>query len=180
MADRRDPFRPFETKLDEARALAILRDAVAGADDGELYLERRRSETLIFDDGRLRTAAYDAGEGFGLRAVAGEAAGYAHSPDLSERALTRAAETCRLAARAAEGKGVTLADPPPPTNRRLYGDMDPLEGPDFAARAALLAELDAYARAKDPKVVQVSVSLGVSMHTGLAGKSISSGACSGT
>ncbi|SDW70645.1 microcin-processing peptidase 2. Unknown type peptidase. MEROPS family U62 [Albimonas donghaensis] len=163
MADRRDPFRPFETKLDEARALAILRDAVAGADDGELYLERRRSETLIFDDGRLRTAAYDAGEGFGLRAVAGEAAGYAHSTDLSERALTRAAETCRLAARAAEGKGVTLADPPPPTNRRLYGDMDPLEGPDFAARAALLAELDAYARAKDPKVVQVSVSLGVSM-----------------
>ena len=64
-------FRPFETHLDEDRALAVLREAVAGADDGELFLERRRSEVLAFDDGRLKTASYDAGEGFGLRAVSG-------------------------------------------------------------------------------------------------------------
>ena len=62
------PFRPFETDLDETRALAILRDAVAGGDDGELFLERSRSEILSFDDGRLRNAAYDSGTGFGLRA----------------------------------------------------------------------------------------------------------------
>ena len=162
MTARTPPFRPFETRLDERAALAILRDAVAGADDGELFLERRRSEMLVFDDGRLRTASYDAGEGFGLRAVAGEAAGYAHSTELTEAALRRAAETCRLAAAAGGGSGAMSA-PPPATNRRLYGDADPLEGPDFAARAALLAELDAYARAKDPKVAQVTVSLGASM-----------------
>ena len=159
-----DRFRPFETRLDEGAALSLLREAVAGAEDGELFLERRRSESLVFDDGRLRTAAYDAGEGFGLRAVAGEAAGLAHSTELSEAALRRAVATVRLAAAEAGRRGETLTAAPPPagTNRRLYADIDPLEGPDFSARIALLAELDAYARARDPKVVQVTVSLAAS------------------
>jgi TldD protein len=81
------PFRPFETHLDEAAALARLREATAGAEDGELFLERRRGESLVLDDGRIRTASYDASEGFGLRAVRGEVAGYAHSTEISEQAL---------------------------------------------------------------------------------------------
>src|SRR6056297_448083 len=147
-----DRFRPFETRLDRDRALAVLREATAGADDGELFLERRRAESLAFDDGRLRTASYDAGEGFGLRAVAGEVSGYAHSTEISEAALKRAAETARLAARA-HGAEASMSAPPAATNRRLYDDVDPMEGPDFAARAGHLAELDAYARDREPKVV---------------------------
>ncbi|MGB5068146.1 MAG: metalloprotease TldD, partial [Albidovulum sp.] len=50
-------FSPFDPLLDPDRALTILRDATAGADDGELFLERRRSEALVFDDGRLRNAS---------------------------------------------------------------------------------------------------------------------------
>ena len=91
------PFRPFETHLDEATALATLRDATAGADDGELFLERRRAESIVLDDGRIRQATYDATQGFGLRAVRGEVAGYAHSTEISESGLRRAAETARLA-----------------------------------------------------------------------------------
>ena len=91
------PFRPFETLLDEGVALSVLRAATAGAEDGELFLERRRSEAIVLDDGRIRTASYDASEGFGLRAVKGDVAGYAHSTEISERALRRAAETARLA-----------------------------------------------------------------------------------
>src|SRR6185312_14717911 len=72
-------FRPFEEAVDADRALAVLREATAGADDGELFLERRRGESLVFDDGRLKNASYDAAEGFGLRAVRGETAGYAHA-----------------------------------------------------------------------------------------------------
>jgi TldD protein len=159
MTDR-PHFRPFETDLDEGRALAILRETVAGADDGELFLERRRSESLVYDDGRLRTASYDSGEGFGLRAVVGEVAGYAHSTDLSEAALRRAAETARLAAR--DGGG-TLAPPPVRTNLRLYGDLDPFEGPDFASRVATLAEIDDYLRSRDGRVVQATASLAASI-----------------
>jgi TldD protein len=149
-------FRPFETVLDENAAALILRNAVEGADDGELFLERRRAESLVFDDGRLRAATYDAAEGFGLRAVNGPTAGYAHSTEISEAALKRAAETCRLAAR--EGGG-TLAEPPAFTNRRLYAEIDPLEGPSFSAKVELLREIDDWLRARDKRVKQVTVSL---------------------
>jgi TldD protein len=153
-------FRPFETLIDRDRALARLRDATAGADDGELFLERRRGEGLSFDDGRLRSASYEASEGFGLRAVRGEVAGYAHSTEISEQALARAAETARLAVGAGGG---TLAPPPPGTNRKLYADIDPVADATFAAKVDLLRDIDAYARDLDPKIVQVSASIGASV-----------------
>jgi len=150
------PFRPFETHLDEAAALATLRAATHGADDGELFLERRRSEAIVLDDGRIRNASYDASEGFGLRAVRGEVAGYAHSTEVSETALIRAAQTARLAVGA--GGGV-MAPPPPRTNIKLYGDADPMADATFAVKIDLLKEIDAYARALDPRVVQVSATI---------------------
>ncbi len=155
-----DQFRPFETALDHDRALALLRDAVAGADDGELFLERRRSEVLVLDDGRVKNASYDASEGFGLRAVRGETAGYAHSTEISEKALKRAVETARLAV--GDGGG-TLAAAPMATNRRLYSDHDPLLDASFPVKIETLREIDAYARALDSRVVQVSATIAASM-----------------
>ena len=149
-------FRPFDMLLDEATALAILRQTVAGAEDGELFLERKRSEALVLDDGRVKTASYDAAEGFGLRAVKGEVAGYAHSTEISESALRRAAETARLAV--GDGGG-TLADAPKGTNLRLYTDADPMGDASFAGKIDLLREIDAFTRALDPRVVQVSATL---------------------
>ena len=75
-----DRFDPFAGLIDPDRALAILRDATAGAEDGELFLERARGESLVFDDGRLRSAGYNASQGFGLRAVRG-GVGQAHVVD---------------------------------------------------------------------------------------------------
>lgn len=157
MADGR--FDPFATHLDRDRALMILREAVAGAEDGELFLERRRSEALVFDDGRLRNASYDASEGFGLRAVNGEVAGYAHSTEISEQALRRASETARLAV--GSGGGV-LAAPPSGTNLKLYTDADPMADATFGLKVETLREIDAYARALDPRVVQVSATIAAS------------------
>lgn len=91
-----DPFRPFETALDRDTALSLLLEATHGADDGELFLERRKSEVIAFDDGRVKTASFDASEGFGLRAVRGETSGYAHSTTIDEHALRRAVATARL------------------------------------------------------------------------------------
>ncbi|OJY28647.1 MAG: metalloprotease TldD [Rhodobacterales bacterium 65-51] len=149
-------FRPFDMSLDEAAALAILRQAVAGAEDGELFLERRRSEALVLDDGRVKTASYDASEGFGLRAVRGEVAGYAHSTEISEAAMRRASETVRLAV--GDGGGV-MAPPPKGTNARLYTDADPMLDASFAAKIDVLKEIDAYARGLDPRVIQVSATI---------------------
>ncbi|HET9150069.1 MAG TPA: metalloprotease TldD [Alphaproteobacteria bacterium] len=142
--------------LDRTRAQAIAAEALAGADDGELYLEHRLSEALVFDDGRLKTASFDATQGFGMRAVAGEAVGYAHASELSEPALKRAAETVKAVA---HGHSGTFAAPPTGTNRSLYGDSDPLDAPGFEAKVALLKEIDTYARMKDSRVRQVSASL---------------------
>ncbi|WP_276716487.1 metalloprotease TldD [Pseudooceanicola nitratireducens] len=154
------PFRPFESLLDEGRALQILRDAVAGGDDGELFLERKRSEMVHYDDGRVKTASYDASEGFGLRAVAGEVTGYAHGTDVTEAALKRASETVRLAV--GDGGGA-LAPAPRATNARLYTDADPIAGADFPVKVETLREIDAFARDLDPRVVQVSATIMASL-----------------
>ncbi len=154
------PFRPFETLLDEGTALKLLREAVAGADDGELFLERRRSEVLSYDDGRVRTASYDASEGFGLRAVNGETAGYAHSTEVSEASLKRAVATPRLAV--GEGGG-TLADAPQHTNQRLYSDENPMEDAEFPVKIETLRDIDTFARDLDSRVIQVSATLAASL-----------------
>ncbi|MEP4197242.1 MAG: metalloprotease TldD [Aliishimia sp.] len=153
------PFDPFATLLDKDTALSRLRAATHGADDGELFFERRRSESLVFDDGRLKTASYDAGTGFGLRAVHGEAVGYAHSTEISEAALTRAGQTVRLAV--GDGGG-TFADAPVATNTKLYTDEDPISGVEFSVKVEALREIDAFARAQDSRVVQVSATIAAS------------------
>ena len=152
-------FRPFEDNLDKDATLADLRRATLGADDGELFLERTRSEALVFDDGRVKTASYDAGEGFGLRAVRGEAVGYAHSSDISAGALGRAVDTARLAV--GDGGGV-MAPPPRSTNRHLYTDVDPIAGADFPVKIETLRQIDAFARDLDPRVVQVTAVISAS------------------
>jgi TldD protein len=144
------------TDLDPDRTGAIVGEALAGCDDGELFLEYRQSESFVFDDGKLKSANFDTSQGFGLRAVDGEAIGYAHAAELSEAAIRRAAGTVQAVR---SGRGGTVAAPPPGTNRVLYIDDNPLDGVAFERKVALLAEIDGYLRGKDPRVRQVSVSL---------------------
>ncbi|MFN4309285.1 MAG: metalloprotease TldD [Ferrovibrio sp.] len=142
--------------LDRVRLEGLVGDALHGADDGELFLEYSQSESFSFDDGRLKAASFDTSQGFGLRAVSGEQTGYAHASELSEEAIRRAGTTVR-AVRA--GHSGVMSQPPQPTNRHLYGDDNPLNEIPFEQKVALLQAIDAYARAKDPRVKQVSASL---------------------
>ncbi len=142
--------------LDRSRLESIVDDALNGADDGELYLEYCQSEGLAFDDGKLKSASFDTTQGFGLRGISGEAAGYAHASELSEAAIKRAAETVKTVN---SGHGGTMAEAPQGTNAKLYSDLNPLNDVPFDTKVKLLAEIDAYARAKDPRIVQVSASL---------------------
>ena len=142
--------------LDRGRVESRVNEALKGADDGELFLEYSQSEALSYDDGRLKSASFDTTQGFGLRSIAGEAAGYAHASDLSEEAIARAAETVKAVH---AGRGGSMAMAPAGTNRGLYTDANPLAQVDFETKVKLLAEIDAYARAKDPRVRQVMASL---------------------
>jgi TldD protein len=149
-------FARADALLDRTSAERHLNAALANADDGELFLEYRESEQISLDDGRIRSAGSDTTLGFGLRAVAGEATGYAHAGELSDAALGRAASSV---AAVAAGHTGTVAEPPRATNSRLYSDANPLTGMDFGARTSVLADIDAYARAKDPRLKQVMASL---------------------
>jgi TldD protein len=142
--------------LDRGRVDSIVGDALHGADDGELFLEYTQSESFAFDDGRLKSASFDTTQGFGLRAVSGEQTGYAHASELSEDAIRRAAGTVK-AVRA--GHGGEMAEAPARTNRHLYADINPLRETPFETKVKLLQDIDAYARAKDSRVRQVSASL---------------------
>jgi TldD protein len=143
--------------LDRTRTESIVSDALSGADDGELYLEYSQSESLSWDDGKLKSASFDTSQGFGLRAISGEATGYAHASTLSEDAIKRAAETVRAVH---AGHSGTMAEPPTGTNRALYEAINPLALVDFETKVKLLSDIDAYARSRDPRVRQVSASVG--------------------
>jgi len=143
--------------LDRGKVNKTIARGLEGADDGELFLEYRQSEMLMFDNGRLKQATYDTSQGFGLRAVKEEAVGYAHASDLSEAALARAAEAVRAVKSGHSGR---YAEPPGRSNVRLYGDDNPLDLPAFDAKVKLLEQIDAYARTKDPRVRQVTASIG--------------------
>ena len=143
--------------LDRSRVGALLSRGLEGADDGELFLEYRQSEALVFDNNRLKQATYDTSQGFGLRAVKGEAVGYAHASDISEAALVRAAEAVRAVQGGYSG---SYSEPPAHTNVHLYSEDNPLAHPEFESKVRLLEAIDAHARSKDPRVRQVSVSFG--------------------
>lgn len=145
-----------ENSLDPAGLARITADALTGADDGELFLEYMQSERLVFDDGQLKSSGFDISSGYGLRAVAGELSGYAHSGTLTEKSLRRSADVVKAVT---AGHSGTLADAPPGTNRQLYTSANPLDGQPFSARVELVQTIEAFARAADPRVVQVSVSL---------------------
>ena len=142
--------------LDRGRIERLVGEALSGADDGELYLEYSQSESLGFDDGRLKAASFDTAQGFGLRSVIGDAAGYAHAAELSEEAIRRAVTTVQAVK---SGHGGTLAEGPIGTNRQLYTDANPLSAVPFETKVKLLQDIDAYARSKDPRVRQVSASV---------------------
>ena len=146
-------YRDGALDADGARQLAARH--LAGHDDGELYLQYRASESFFYDDGRLKQADYSTDSGFGLRGVSGETTAFAHANEISAAAIDRAAQTLKLL----DPSGAGAAPAPQRTNAKLYTDGDPLSSVPFARKVALCQEIEAFARARDPRIDQVAVSL---------------------
>lgn len=154
----------FFSTLDRTSTQRTLEDALHGADDGELYLEHRASESYVFDDGRLKQASGDTSQGFGLRAVKGETVAYAHSAELSDAALKRASATVKAVDFGQTNVSANI-EPAFGANRHLYISDNPLEAIAFAQKLKTLETIDAYLRGKDNRVKQVSVSLAATHQT---------------
>ena len=142
--------------IDQKRIEGMIGDALHGADDGELYLQYSQSEAITWDDGRIKSASYDTDQGFGVRSVAEDRFGYAHSTELSEAAIARAIETVKTVH---TGRNAQLAIGPTAPGASLYTAENPLPMIGFEDKVGLLARIDAYARAKYSRVRQVSASI---------------------
>ena len=153
-----DPRRFLYRNLDPDGARALATKHLSGHDDGELYLQYSTTESFGFDDGRLKTADYHSSSGFGLRGVTGETTAFAHANEISEAAIERAAATLKLLDPAKGSPAVS----PSRTNQAMYGADDPLSLVPFANKVTLCQRIDAAARARDPRVCQVSVTLAAS------------------
>ncbi|RRN75784.1 metalloprotease TldD [Agrobacterium deltaense] len=144
---------------DETQLRKLVGEALAGADDGELFIEHAQAESLTFDNGRLKGGSFNTDQGFGLRAVAGETVGYAHAGELSQSALKRASDAVGAVTRGYSG---SYAAAPQRTNKKLYGDENPIGSPSFEEKVKLLTDIDAYLRDKDDKVRQVTATISAS------------------
>ena len=150
-----DPRSLLYRQLTPEDAQALAAETLRRCDDGELYLQFVASEAFGYDDGRLKTADYSRDAGFGLRGVSGEMTGFAHANEISAAAIRRAGETLQLLDPATGRR----AAPPQKSNRRLYTDASPLDLVGFSEKVKLLETIDAAARARDPRVAQVSATL---------------------
>lgn len=148
----------FDIGANEVQSL--VQDTLKNADDGELFVEHRESESLLFDNGRLKNGSFNEDTGFGLRAIAGEATGYAHASELSKAALLRASDAAKAVT---SGYSGSYSAHPLGTNKKLYEEISPLQSPSFEQKIGLLQKIDSYIRDKNDKVRQVTVSLAGSL-----------------
>ena len=153
-----DPRHFLYRSLDPDGAKRLAAKHLSVCDDGELFLQYNVTESFGFDDGRLKTADYHTSSGFGLRGVTGETTAFAHANEISEAAIERAASTLKLL----DPRSHEPAPAPRRTNQSMYGSDDPLSLVPFAEKVALCQQIDAAARARDPRVCQVSVALAAS------------------
>ncbi len=87
-----------------------------GGDFAEVFAEDRSNSSAMLDDGRVEELSSGRERGAGIRVVTGETTGFAHTADLSERGLLRAAEAASAVAR--QRRGLPVGGRGPPVGRR--------------------------------------------------------------
>ncbi|MHC1480300.1 metalloprotease TldD [Frateuria aurantia] len=133
-----------------------------GIDAADLYFQHSRSESWHLEEGIVKDGSHSIEQGVGVRAMAGEKTGFAYSDEIVLPQLLEASRAARAIARDGKGAGQPLALR---ASRSLYPAIDPVDSLPNSEKIALLREVDAYARARDPRVRQVMVSLAATVDT---------------
>jgi len=128
-----------------------------GGDYADLYFEYRQTGSLLYEEQSVKRASGGVLQGVGVRVVSGDATGYAYTEDFSRDSMRRTAGTAARIARSARAPGPLDVTPIGLPNRY------PVVQPSIEVRAAdkleLLARADRAARAYDPSIARVVVSL---------------------
>ena len=147
----------FFTKTDLSRkdAESIISETLNSCDDGELYLENSKSESIVLDDDKIKSSNYSSDLGYGLRAVTGEVVAYSHSNEISKNSLKQSANN--LSSTLKSKKGI-YNNEISKTNEKFYKDVNPIEEKSLQSKLDLLKEVNNYTRAKGGMVQQVTAS----------------------
>jgi TldD protein len=135
---------------------AVLTAGIEGGGEfAEIFVEDRRSTSALLDDGRVEELASGRDRGAGIRVVAGDTTGFAHTADLSERSLVEAAHTAAAAARSARAGGGIVdlgrVDAENPSTVEVYP-----EDVDKEVKVDLLRRAESAARSEGSEITQVS------------------------
>ncbi|RUL65040.1 metalloprotease TldD [Dyella dinghuensis] len=131
-------------------------------DAADLYFQHSRSESWVLEEGIVKDGSHSIEQGVGVRAMSGEKTGFAYSDEIVLPQLLEASKAARAIAHGGNGAGKPLALH---GARQLYPAIDPVDSLPNPDKIAVLREVDAYARARDPRVKQVIVSLSATLDT---------------
>ena len=132
-------------------------------DYADLYFQYVRSEGWSLEEGMVKSGTFNIEQGVGVRAISGEKTAFAFSDDISLPALEDAASATRAIAQRGQTGRVRARGRANVARRGagrdLYHQSDPLASLADADKVRLLERLEAHARARDPRVVQVMAGL---------------------
>lgn len=126
-------------------------------DYADIYFQSCWHESLVLEDSIIKDGSFNIDRGVGIRAVAGEKTGFAYSDQINLEALTQSAKAARgIVQQGGEGRVKAFASHAMP---QFYAPINPLNSLDKKQKIALLEEVDAYIRAKEPLIQEVSASI---------------------
>ena len=144
------------SELDISTASSIVSNTLNKCDDGELYLEDSKSESIILDDNKIKSSSYKSDLGYGLRAVTGEVVAYSHSSDLSKKSLNESSKNLKSTLASSNG---TYNFEIKKTNKKYYSEQDPIEAKNSKSKIEVLNQVNEYLRKKDSSVKQVTATM---------------------
>ena len=143
--------------ISQQQAEQVVSETLDNCDDGELFLENSKSESLVLDDGKIKNTSFDSSLGFGFRAVQDDKTAFCHSNIISKKSLNDASQNLVSNMNSGSNK-VQKQSNPKRTNVKLYEDKDPIENKPFKEKVELLKKIDDYVRQKNPNIKQVTAS----------------------
>ncbi|HVE44457.1 MAG TPA: metalloprotease TldD [Gammaproteobacteria bacterium] len=153
------------TGLTDAQLQQVLNELIGRrqVDYADLYFQSSYSESWILEDGIIKGGSFDIDRGVGVRAVSGEKTGFAYADDIVMPALQQAAYAARSIAKQGGEQSIQAYHHSPA--HHCYTAVNPLHSLSETQKVTLLQEVDRYIRQKDPRIIQVSVSLAAEHET---------------
>lgn len=126
-------------------------------DYADLYFQSCYSESWVLEDGIIKGGSFDIDRGVGVRAISGEKTGFAYADDIVMPALQEAAQAARSIVKQGGEQSVQAWHKLP--GHQLYLPVNPLHSLSEQEKVSLLQRVNSYIRQKDPRIIQVSISL---------------------